>query len=261
MGRPLSVVGYERWHRRTKDGPSVTAIVLRFGWARARDLAGVAPPQHEALQEGEILESLVRLWRSRNRAPSRSEWVAWKDRICSYDTAQRVVGGNWEHIRARALALHPDLPQLSTRSTALLDLLKVPRESLRPRESEIASLAEGGKTLGQIGKHLHLTRERVRQIASRAARRTGVVAPKPKSSSYRPAYRGKAEMVALLRQRYDDLGHIPTVMEWNSSHWSPSVATLVTWFGSWRDAWVAALGEGHEDVQLMGKGRRHSLSA
>jgi DNA-binding CsgD family transcriptional regulator len=154
--------------------------------------------------------------------PTQDDWNAWSARPVCVSVVLQQWGGTWSDLLDAARQSDAEWPTRLSRSRAVSHLLSLPDNQLTPRQRALAELFRAGHTLESAGALMGLTRGRVRQIASRAERRTIWT----------------HEAVAIrLRAWLDAHGGIaPTMVEWGAADEEPSHKTIAKVCGSWRGA-------------------------
>lgn len=173
-GQFLSINRYNKMLNRGFDGPCQGTIGKLFGsWAAAKLVASIPPKQ--TWSEDQILEMVADCWRTLGHFPTRTEWENQQGRTLSYWVVFLRSGNSQAKMQNRVLARHPDLPRgRVTHSQAIRHLLSLPGDMLTTQEKVLVNGFAMGKTLAEMGSELHLSRERIRQIASRAGRQRRV---------------------------------------------------------------------------------------
>lgn len=226
----LTSTYYDRW-RRGAGGPTLSTVRQRLGtWAESLRQAGLIRP--EPTGPAAVVASVVALAHELGRPPSAQDWRQWPARPVPLPIALTRWGGSWSDLANRARQSDAAWPIEVSRSEAVEHLLSLPEERLTARQRDLAALFRAGHTLESAGVLWGLTRERVRQIASKAGR---PAAGRPGRRAHWTPGAAEARMVAWL-DAHDATA--PTVTQWLTAGERPTPTTIAQLFGSWRDAWA-----------------------
>lgn len=233
-GRPLTSAAYHCWRNAQMEveGPSLKTVRRRFtSWTGALRCAGLAP--YAPHTRADLVASVVILAHALGRPPSLREWASWPDRPTGL-TWVVDEWGSWNEVIATARILDRHWPEGShPNSRAIAHLLAVPDERLTDREREVASLVRAGHSLAAAARVLGISTQLAHRIAWRAGIPAYVVTRRPRWT--------RVTATARLQEWLDDHEGIPpTMASWDIRDGKPSVSTLMTLFGSWRAAWLAA---------------------
>lgn len=184
------------------------------------------------MESEELLVALRTLWRRLGHPPLIREWQAWADRPVHWHVFRRRFG-SWS--QALLLAWEPALGSYAgrRRESSILDaLLAQDPAGLDPVQRRIRARRREGCSVKAIAAALGCSEVSVLRYARRGATFRYSRQPSWTSEMIRQALQGAYE-------QHGDV--VLTVEGWRSRGLTPSPTTILRRFGTWIDAWEAAV--------------------
>jgi hypothetical protein len=187
--------------------------------------------------DSEALLAAVRaLWRHLGRPPVIREWQAWAARPAHWTTLYHRFGGWRETL---LLAWEPSLGPYDhpvKPSPAMTTLISQDPDTLDPWQRRIRDLRLTGLSVVEIGEALGCNRETVLRYARRGARPPGGSGVKWT----------RTNVLVAMRRAYAQHGDaVLASARWRPLVPAPAVTTIASLFGTWVDAWEAAVPGAH----------------